>query len=118
MFIKYIPLSLDAAESEEKGFLEMARYLTETGVLNEDNQNCLSTHLQWVDAHVPKPSQRAQFTHELAVTWWKLHPELFTRLNEVRKILEENEIWIEIVETEKPGTIVYEDDFQVIALLN
>lgn len=119
MFIKYIPLTLDATENEEKGFLDLARFLSDTGGLSEDNYQTLHSHLNWVDSHVPKPPQRQQYQEEdLAITWWKLHPELYTRLNDVKKILEAHDVWIEVMQTENPGKIVYEDDYQVIALPN
>jgi hypothetical protein len=118
MFIKYLPLSLDAIElgSEEKGFLDLARHLVQAGVLTDLTLSTLEGHLIWVDNHVPKPVQRAEKHDSFTVTWWKTQPELLVRLNEVKKILEENEIWIEMVRTESPGQILYEDDFQIVAL--
>ncbi|HUH84044.1 MAG TPA: hypothetical protein VLX85_05515, partial [Stellaceae bacterium] len=59
----------------------------------------------------PRPHAKAQ-----AISWFKdWANEHVARMRELQRVLEKHGVAVEVLTTERPGYIVYEDEFQVAA---
>ena len=121
MYTKFITLFLDDLNDEEKGFLNAARYLNEQGILEEETKAKLQQNLSWIEAHLKKrpefqDSSENDFLN-IPMSWLKeTASDHIQRMDEIREILEENDILVEVLQVEKPGKILYEDEHQVVAV--
>ena len=120
-YTKFITLFLDDIDDEEKGFYNAALYLNEFGILSEEKKKKLENNLKWIDSNLNKRPDFNQNQDELSLdipmTWLKGNAsEHIIRMNEIKDIMEENDILVEVLETDDLGTILYEDEFQVVAL--
>ena len=76
--------------------------------------------MDWFAEHLDKP-RRFKRSHkkdaaEKAISWYKDNATVHIgKMNTIAEILREHGVTVEILRTEKPGYIVYEDEFQVMA---
>ena len=120
-YTKFITLFLDDIDDEEKGFYNAALYLNEFGILSEEKKKKLENNLKWIDSNLNKRpdfnQNQDEFSLDIPMTWLKGNAsEHIIRMNEIKDIMEENDILVEVLETDDLGTILYEDEFQVVAL--
>ncbi|MEO1653720.1 MAG: hypothetical protein AAFU64_09255 [Bacteroidota bacterium] len=119
MYIKFITLFLDNILDEEKGFLNAARYLRDEGILEESRRIQLKSNLAWVENHLKRrpdfPSDEDDLIN-IPMSWIKESAKLhIQKMDEIREILEENDILVEVLQVDKPGEILYEDEHQIVA---
>lgn len=75
----------------------------------------------WFDEHLKRPDRLTWSSRphapKTAITWMKMSAsEHVARMRELAVLLEHKDIPVEELRTEKPGYIVYEDEFQVAAV--
>lgn len=121
MYTKFITLFLDDLTDEEKGFLNAARYLNEQGILEEEQKAKLQQNLSWIEAHLKKrPDFQETAEHDflnVPMSWLKeTATNHIQKMDEIKEILEENDILVEVLQVETPGKILYEDEYQVVAI--
>lgn len=77
------------------------------------------SHRQWYEANLPVPPYYADGNPQRVITWFKEstmdHP-LLDRLSFYQNLAAKYDLLIQLESTELPGTIVYEDAFQVAAV--
>ena len=76
--------------------------------------------LKWIDQNLDKPTSFSRSSKprvfNTAISWYKdTAKEHITYMRELATILEGHGISIEVLQTEKPGYIVYEDNYQITA---
>lgn len=78
--------------------------------------------MEWFDANLKKPtkftsSKPPYYRKEnKAISWFKDSADVhISKLREVLSILDNHEIHFEMIKTETPGYIVYENNHQVVA---
>ena len=106
---------------KKKGFLNAARYLNEQGILEEEQKAKLQQNLSWIEAHLKK---RPEFQNSedndflnIPMSWLKeTASDHIQKMDELREILEENDILVEVLQVEVPGKILYEDEHQIVAV--
>jgi hypothetical protein len=74
----------------------------------------------WFDRHLEKPARfalsRRPHARAQAISWFKgSATEHLRQMRKMQFLLEENGICVEILRTDRPGYVVYEDEFQVTA---
>ncbi len=121
MYTKFITLFLDNLLDEEKGFISAARYLHENGIISDEKRHLLGENLAWVEEHLNKRPDFSPLSDEdifnIPMSWLKSNAsEHIARMQQIREILEENDILVEVLEVESPGKILYEDAYQVVAV--
>lgn len=120
MFVRFVV----GAEAESPywltGVFTAAQQLCNEGVLHEYQAEWLNEVFEWFNAHLPCPPfkqklRSGEWTAD-AVAWFRDDAgEFVTRMWEVVALLQEHGKLVRFVRTEKPGKIVYEDEYQVVA---
>ncbi|MCZ6817816.1 MAG: hypothetical protein O7F76_14110 [Planctomycetota bacterium] len=98
------------------GVLQAAFELRDSGKLETHESAWLEKELDWLEVHLESPAcLREPGTHR-AISWF--HPRAKRAIEKTRSIvalLEEHGVRVRMVTTDDPGTIVYEDAWQIVA---
>jgi len=120
VFIRFVVKELDRDSGRRQGLFQAAWTLGESGVIDSTDWNRLQSIRTWFDQNLAKPTRFAVSTKPhrkaQAISWFKdsAH-EHINKMREFQQIVERNGLGVEMLRTERPGYIVYEDQFQVAA---
>jgi hypothetical protein len=96
------------------GIFGACHHLMRAGRLSPEETELFLRVDGWFDEQLPHPPFYADGNSIRAITWFKpTATELIAALSPLRALLEKYEVVYDIVESEDPGIIVYEDAFQI-----
>jgi hypothetical protein len=120
MFVRFV-IGTDAENAAWlTGAITAARLLDDQGELYRHESEQLEEIFDWFNEHLPCPPFRArlrsgEWTRD-AVSWFRAEAqEPIRRFWEVVAILKEHGVPVRLVTTDKPGEIVYQDRYQIVA---
>jgi hypothetical protein len=120
MFVRFVVTMLHQDTNQPMAIFEAVDLLPPVGHLPDWDERRLRELGDWFRARLPFPervarSQRPHATHR-AVSWFKASAtEFIANARELAAILEAHDIRTEMLTSERPGYIVYEDEIQVLA---
>ncbi len=98
------------------GIFQLAFELRDRGDLPVYAYDELQKNLTWLKMHLKSPSILKDDEHYRAIAWFKpTAHEPLKRIWAIKAVLEEFGYRIEMVKTDDPGQVIYEDGWQVIA---
>lgn len=120
MYIRFVIHSLDEDSGKRQGIFQAIEDVREAGVLHEYEIVRVKEILRWFNTCLSKPSSftRSSKPHALnkAISWYKdTAKEHISHMRELVSILEAHDITVDILQTNRPGYIVYEDEYQITA---
>jgi hypothetical protein len=95
---------------------QAAYSLRDEGSLEDYEQEWLDTELKWLKMHLESPDCLREQGNHRAICWFK--PEATRPIEKVRSIvalLEEKGVKVQMLKTDSPGVVIYEDGWQVVA---
>src|SRR5688572_9162574 len=116
MLIRFATLVTDPDSGHASGILVTAHTLRDEGDLTSEEHLELRAALAWFNEElfVPKLLERAE--HRRAISWFKpAAEEAVRRMWHLKELLDRHGHHVEVLRTSEPGTVIYEDDWQVIA---
>lgn len=121
MFLRFVGTTLDPRTGQAAGLLTIAYDLRDSGELNAADEIQLHDHLRWIQNTVPIPSRFSRGrnvnhkeTHGLS--WVKCEAqELMRHLYAIADIAGRYGHTIETIRSDRPGYVVYEDAWQIVA---
>jgi hypothetical protein len=70
----------------------------------------------WFSQNLERPTSFGRHTHPLGICWFKTSAtEHISRIRQMAQILERNGIYIRKIRTDRPGYVIYEDEWQLVA---
>src|SRR5213080_4527435 len=99
-----------------EGVFQAAIGLRDDGRLEPYEEEWLERELRWLRMHLPSPDCLRDEGNERAICWFK--PEAKRVIEKVRglvALLEAKGVPVAMLTTADPGTIIYEDKWQVVA---
>jgi hypothetical protein len=70
----------------------------------------------WFSENLEKPTSFGRDKLRLGISWFKTgSTEHISRIWEMVHILERNGIYVKKIRTDRPGYVIYEDDWQLVA---
>lgn len=120
MYLRFRIHRLDEEARAPIGVFNEAYRLLEERALAEHETEAIEELLAWFKEHLPIPTRfkRASGDHRpnRAICWLKSSAtEHVRQVRALTALLEIQGVLVEVVKTEEPGSIVYEDDYQVAA---
>ncbi len=98
-------------------FQAVARALEWQNITGSDAEE-LKELLAWFSENLEKPTSFGRDTLRLGICWFKTEAtEHMSRIWEMVQVLERNGVFVKKVKTDKPGYVVYEDEWQLVAEL-
>ncbi len=120
MFVRFV-VGTDAENPAWlTGIFTEARLLSDRGEVFDYEAERLEAIFDWFNEHLPCPPfgkklKAGEWTRH-AVAWFRAEAKRpIGRMWDIVAILEEHGVAVRMVTTEKPGRIVYEDEYQVVA---
>ena len=98
------------------GVFGACHHLMMAGKLSDEEKQMFLDINAWYLEHLPEPPFYKDGNPDKAVCWFKDTEEvrlLTERLNPLVDLLRKHEIDCRVTRTTEPGTIIYEDDYQV-----
>ena len=120
MFIRFVVGTDCENAAWLTGVISMARLLNDDGELYRHESELLEESFDWLNEHLPCPPFSAklrsgEWTRD-AVSWFRSEATEPVRLIwDIVALLKEHGVSVRLVTTEKPGKIVYQDRYQIVA---
>jgi hypothetical protein len=119
MFIRFVSGDVDARSHTEAGLFCAAYKLRYEGELPEYELDRLLDLLWWFDIYLRSPFEyrvRKRWRSTKAICWFKSSAHVYLeKARELISLLEDNDVYIRTIKSEKIGYRLYEDDAQVLA---
>ncbi|HEY3322669.1 MAG TPA: hypothetical protein VGP72_19595 [Planctomycetota bacterium] len=116
MLVRFCMLWPDADSRSPQGILQAAIRLRDAGELESYEAEWLEQELSWLRLHLPSPECLNERGNDRAICWFK--PQAKTAIDKARGIvalLESRGLHVKMMTTADPGSIVYQDKWQVVA---
>lgn len=120
-FSRYKTHDIDPGTGRDKGVIAVICEILRKKLVTEYEEAQIRRHLDWLDLNLPKPEKFSRTRNDYhknthGLSWLKpTSKEALEHLRALASILEEHGIPTTMITTEKPGFVVYEDDYQVVA---
>ena len=93
-----------------------AHTLRDEGDISAQEHEALRSALAWFNDHLPIPTVLADGEHRRAISWFKpTAVEAIRRMWTLKEFLDAHGQHVNVLRTTDPGTVLYQDDWQVIA---
>ncbi len=121
MYLRFVGEEVNELTGRTIGIFSLMLDALDNGVLVGEDENELKTLRVWFDKHLPTPTKFSRKKNDYhrntrGISWMKdEHREVITKLYELKRILERYGTPVRVIKTDRPGYVVYEDDFQVVA---
>jgi hypothetical protein len=120
MFIRFVVHRLDQDSGRRQGLFQAAKELRQSGELSPHDHARLEEIGDWFDLNLKKPSRLSLSSRPhakaQAISWFKdTAAEHVRNMRQIGSILETYGLVVVTIRTQRPGYVVYEDDFQVAA---
>lgn len=120
MLIRYVTNWRDADSQQAAGLFMAAQSLEESNRLAPEDRTTLSELDRWFDANLKKPTRlrrsRKPHRQNKAISWFReTATEHLARAESMITLLGHYGVRFRAVRTCRPGYVVYEDEFQVVA---
>ena len=120
MYIRFVVHEIDPDSGRRLGVLHALRYLRDDGKLLPWQHDRSDEIGGWFNTHLERPASfnRSSRPHriEKALSWFKdSATKHIAMMREVKAILESHGVAVDVIATDRPGYITYEDDYQVAA---
>jgi len=119
-FIRFVIHKNDPDSGRRQGLFQVMADLEDMGTLAPHEQAEYASIYDWFRKNLKKPRSFARsnkpHAKKVALSWFRdTATEHISRMRRICEILSAHDVLIEILQTERPGYIVYKDDFQVAA---
>jgi hypothetical protein len=120
MLLRFVVLQRDIDSHVEQGLFNAAHELRCAGELAEYELELVEELFRWFNRHLPIPCRfarsRKSHAHKRAISWFKpTAQECIARMQVLASLLQEHGYPTQRLTTNRPGYVVYEDDYQVVA---
>jgi len=120
-YLRFVIPNRSVESGYRSGFLRGAKVVQKRGVLADYEEKRLEEIFEWFNKNLPIPNRisrkrNANHKNHRGLAWFKDSALDHIRLaREVAELLHLHGVVIETLSTDRPGFIVYEDEFQVVA---
>jgi hypothetical protein len=123
MFIRFVSTRKNILDGSQEGIFQTAFSVVRDPVTPFFDAQSIGDHLEWFSLHLELPDRfsrsrpkGAHWRKTRGLSWFK--PSAtghISRAFALTDLLKENGCFIRLLRTQRPGFIVYEDEFQIVA---
>ena len=115
-YVRFVVGRKDEDSNVEQGIFQAAGLALERHNVTGSDADELNELRAWFNENLEKPASFGRNTLRLGICWFKADAtEHISRIREMVHILERNGIYVKKIRTEKPGYVIYEDEWQLVA---
>ena len=120
-YVRFVIARRDEDTDQQMGIFMALYELEKSGELTAYEIDWFASIERWFDTNLKRPSNFAWSSRpnapRRAITWMKTSArDHVARMRELVHLLRHKEIGVDELRTDKPGYVVYEDEFQVTAI--
>lgn len=116
MYIRFVLTEVDEDSNRRAGILVAAHELRDENSLPPHDQEALTELCGWFNEHLRVPEVLKDEEHYRAISWFKAGAKRpITQMWLLVHLLRNNGYLIDVLKTDAPGTVIYEDKWQVVA---
>lgn len=121
MYLRFVLEQIDERTGKYAGLFTLAYYLRDEGKLNSHEELQVQELIDWFKANLPIPdnfsrSKNSYHKNTHGLSWFKPQStEAINKMWQLKSVIENHGFNIEVLKTDRPGYVVYEDDFQIVA---
>ena len=120
MFVRFVIQTNDQDSGRRQGLFQAMTDLEEAGLLQAHEQEQYDEIYEWFRKHLRKPRSFTRSTKphakKVALSWFKdAATDHIRNMRAIAAILDGYGIQVDVLHTERPGYVVYEDSYQVTA---
>jgi hypothetical protein len=120
VFIRFVIPKRDCDSHVELGLIQAADELLRRGQLTYYAEACAQVTLRWFNWHLPVPTRfarsRRRGAQNKAISWFKPTARACIRQMQVlATLLHDHGYCTQRLTTDRPGYVVYEDEYQIVA---
>lgn len=117
MFIRFTVPRLDPDTKRHVGVLVAGHTLRDQGDLTVEEHRELRLNLRWFNENLNIPSTYTNLQNKRALSWFKASAERpIQHMWRLKSILDQHGYQVDVLKTANPGTVIYEDGWQVVAI--
>ena len=115
-YVRFVVGHNDEDSHVEQGIFQAAAQAIEWQSITGSDADELNRLRAWFSENLEKPTSFGRDTLRLGICWFKTAAtEHITRIWEMANILERNGIYVKKIRTDRPGYVIYQDEWQLVA---
>lgn len=115
-YVRFVIGRKDEESHVEQGIFQAAAQAVEWQNITGSDAVELHELREWFSKNLERPTSFGRDKLRLGICWFKTSAaEHISRIWEMVNILERNGIYVQKIRTDKPGYVVYEDEWQLVA---
>ena len=115
-YVRFVIGRKDEDSHVERGVFQAAAQALEWQNITGSDADELKEVQAWFSENLDKPTSFGRDKLRLGICWFKTGAtEHISRIWEIVRILERNGIFVKKIRTDKPGYVIYEDEWQLVA---
>lgn len=120
MFVRFVIDSIDPDSGEPLGVFQAMYQLARRGELSDHEDARWAEIRGWFNSELERPERlsrsRRRNAKSVAISWFRDSAvEHISRVREITSILADHGVRVTVLRSERPGFIVYEDKYQIVA---
>lgn len=116
MYIRFVVTEVDAQSSRRRGVLVAAHQMVASERLDEETRAEVERLLRWFNKHLRIPSALGHSEHYRALSWFKPNARKpIDVMWQLTHLLRASGVLVEVLKTNAPGSVLYEDKWQLVA---
>lgn len=120
MYIRFVVSNVSEEARQKLGIFHAIRYLRDDGELSKVEFDLADEVFHWFGQNLESPldylNKQKSTKSDAFISWFKASAkEHIDKARVLVKILENKNTIVEMIKTDKPGKIVYEDQFQIFS---
>jgi len=120
MFLRFVIPSRDPDSGKRQGVFQALADLSYEQRLTQAEEILYNDLRRWFNEHLERPDRFSRSSRHnpknVAISWFKDSATThISKMREMTAILNAHDFTVEVIQTERPGYIVYEDRYQVCA---
>jgi hypothetical protein len=115
-YMRFVVGRKDEDSHVEQGIFQATARALEWKQITGSDADELNELRTWFNENLEKPESFGRGRLRLGICWFKTSAsEHISRIWEMARILERNGIYVKRIKTDKPGYVIYEDEWQLVA---
>ena len=117
MFLRFTIAELHQESGQPIGIFHAVRYLRDDGLLTEEQEDIANSVFDWLYDHLDAPGEDVLAANPDAVSWFRATADgPIAQAQRLIPILESQGYHVAVASRANPGTVVYADSAQILAL--
>ena len=115
MYLRFQTKVPDPASGRPRGVLVAAALLRDSNGISMADEAWLREYLSYFNEHLKVPACLREWENRRALSWFKEGSKMIDKVWALKAFMEEQDVFIDVIITRMPGSVIYEDGHQIVA---